>query len=355
MNNQLLPQALKSQAELVAAGETLKTFRLAMAASGEYTQFHGGTVALGLAAIVTVVNRVNQVYEVDLSVSLQLVGNNDEIVYTDITTDPYDNSGNDIDTNQSVLDNIIGSQNYDVGHVVNTGAGGLAALGSVCTSFKAQGITGTNQPTGDPFMIDYVAHELGHQFAGQHSFNGSVASCANRSSNDAYEPGSGATIMAYAGICGEQNLQNNSDAMFHAHSVAQMRSFIANTSCGTSSDLNNSAPVVQAGNDVTIPISTAFKLTGSATDSDNDNLLYAWEQLDLGAPSTSAQTMVDDGSRPLFRSWLPVSEPTRYFPRLSNVLSQTTVIGETYPTTTRVLNFRLSANFSWRCSSTSLF
>ncbi|MFC3030924.1 tandem-95 repeat protein [Pseudoalteromonas fenneropenaei] len=325
------------------AGETLKTYRIAVAAAGEYTAFHGGTKELAQAAIVTAINRINEVYQRDLSVQLQLVANNDAVIFTDAATDPYANTDDDLDTNQSVMENNIGTANYDIGHVFNTGGGGVAYLGVVCdNNYKWGGMTGSSSPTADPFVIDYVAHEIGHQFAGQHSFNGTAGACSTRSANDAYEPGSGSTIMAYAGICGNENLQANSDAFFHAHSLEQMRNFIANTAiCGTTTALNNTAPVVNAGSDYTIPANTAFKLTGSATDAENDVLSYSWEQFDLGTASNSKATMVDDGSRPIFRAWQPSNEAVRYLPRLASVLSGSLVTGEAYPTTTRSLTFRL--------------
>jgi hypothetical protein len=324
------------------AGETQKIYRIAVAATGEYTEFHGGTKELAQAAIVTLINRVNEVYEVDLSVSLVLVSNNDAVVYVDAATDPFDNSTNDIDTNTTVMAENIGDDNFDVGHVVNTAGGGLAGLGVVCSSSKAAGVTGRADPVNDPFAIDYVAHEIGHQFGGEHPYNGQAGACTTASNSDAYEPGSGSTIMAYAGICGEQNLQNNSDAYFHVHSLDQMRAFIDTATCSSNSELNNQSPVASAGADHTIPGATPFKLTGSATDTDGDALSYVWEQFDLGTRSSSRVEMVDDGSRPLFRSWMPTASPVRYLPRLADVIEKTTVIGETYAMTDRTMNFRLT-------------
>lgn len=342
-DNVILPtytDNLQQLSSSTAINDTLKTYRIAVAAAGEFTAFHGGTKELGLAAIVTIINRVNQVYKSDFGVRLELVGNNDSVVYTDANTDPYANDDTDLDSNESVMNNNIGSDNYDIGHVMNTGGGGIAYLGVVCGNFKWGGMTGSGNPINDAFSIDYVAHEIGHQFGGQHTFNGLAGSCGTRSSNDAYEPGSGSTIMGYAGICSDQNLQNNSDAFFHAHSVAQINQYIAQSgSCATSTPLNNTAPVVNAGNDFTIPANTPFVLSGQATDS--DSLTYSWEQLDLGTESNSAAEMVDDGSRPLFRSWLPTSSPTRYLPQLSDVLNASQTIGETMAVTNRSLNFRL--------------
>lgn len=323
----------------------VKTYRLAIAAAGEYTAFHGGTKGTALAAIVTAVNRLNEIYLNELGVKFELVANNDQVIFDNASTDPFANTDADIDSNRAVMDNTIGNANYDVGHVFNTGGGGLAYLGVICNdSAKWAGMTGSSSPIADPFVIDYVAHELGHQFGAEHTFNGTTDACSNRASDSAFEPGSGSTIMAYAGICAEENLQRNSDAFFHSHSLEQMNTYLNQSGqCAKVDNTSNQAPVVNAGKDYAIPANTPFKLTGSATDPENNTLSYSWEQIDLGTPSSSQATMVDDGSRPIFRTWLPTSQPTRYLPRLNDVLLNKLTIGESYPTTNRNLNFKLVA------------
>ena len=333
-----------------ATGDTLRTYRLAVSAAAEYTEFHGGTVETGLAAVNAMVNRVNQVYLVDLAVQFELVDGNDSLIFTDAEVDPFNNDTDDIDLNADVIDEAIGAENYDIGHIVNTAGGGLAGLGVVCTSRKASGVTGSPFPTNDAFYIDYVAHEIGHQFGGNHTFNGTDGSCGgNRNSSTAWEPGSGSTIMGYANICSGQNIQEASDAIFHIGSIEEIRDFIDTGSggtCGTTSNLNNTQPTVDAGSDYTIPANTPFTLTGSGSDPDGDTLTYIWEQLDTGTSTSSRETMVDNGNRPLFRSFTPQTDSSRTFPQLSDVLAGTTTIGETYPTTSRDLNFRLTVRDS---------
>ncbi|PWK54345.1 reprolysin-like metallopeptidase [Pleionea mediterranea] len=328
-------------------GEELRTYRLAVSAAAEFTQFHGGTVESGLAAVVTTINRVNEIYEKDLAIFLMLSENNDQVIFTDTASDPFNNNTSDINLNRDVLDTNIGSSNYDIGHVVNTGGGGLAGLGVVCGNRRASGVTGLSNPTTDIFYIDYVAHEIGHQFGANHTFNGGAGSCgSNRSSGAAYEPGSASTIMGYAGICGDQNLQNSSDAFFHSHSIEEIRNYISNSngaSCGTNSSLSNNVPTVNAGADITIPASTPFSLTAEAIDTDgNNSLTYSWEQLDLGPQTFSRSEMIDDGERPLFRSYTPSSNATRYFPQLSRVLNDTSSFDEVLPTTDRNMDFRIT-------------
>ena len=328
----------------------LRNYRLAVACTGEYAAFHGGTTAGALAAIVTTINRVNGVYERDLSVTMTLVANNNSIIFTDGTTDPFnnDNTGVLINQSQSVINSTIGSGNYDVGHTFSTGAGGLAGLGVTCiNSQKASGVTGIAQPVGDSYDIDYVAHELGHQFGAPHTFNGTVGSCSggNRSAANAYEPGSGSTIMAYAGICGSDNVQIGSDDYFHQNSINRMWSHITSTgACPVNrTATGNTEPVANAGANYTIPQGTPYKLDGSGS-SDVDGLAtltYTWEQYDLGAAGLPTETST---TGPLVRSFEGTANPVRYVPRLSDVVSNggTSTTWEKLAMVSRNINYQLT-------------
>ncbi|WP_429171781.1 reprolysin-like metallopeptidase [Aeromonas rivipollensis] len=344
-------QAKALARQVLVDGNERKRYVIAISAAGEYTQYHGGTVEAGLGAIATLLNRVNEVYQRDVAAEFQLASGNDTIIFTDTATDPFNNDDGDIDANVTVQQNAqtqagtkLGA--FDIGHVVNTGGGGLAGLGVLCTAEKSAGMTGSPNPVGDAFFIDYVAHEIGHQFGADHTFNGTTGSCGggNREASQAWEPGSGSSIMAYAGICGEENLQANSLPYFHSKSIEQMRAHMATVaSCGSSQSLTNNAPQVAAGNDYVIPANTPFVLKGAGADLDQDPLSYTWEQIDLGTESFSVASMVDDGSRPLFRFVAPTALPERTLPSLPSLLSNTLAKGEAWPATNRALNFRLTA------------
>jgi predicted Zn-dependent protease len=356
----LLPDRQQEQPvlaqKLVTTGDTVRTYKLAISTTGEYTQKLGGTTENVLAELMNLVNRINQVLLIDLALQFELI-DNQNIIFFDANSDPYTNSdiATDIEENQDVVDQAIGIQNYDIGHLLGTNGGGLAYVGVVCNSqFKAQGYTGLSNPQGERFYIDLVTHELGHQLGAGHSFNATSSdSCAEgqRNNSSAYEPGSGSTIMSYAGICGSQNLQNDSDPYFHSISIQNIRDYVDGFSgqlCGVEAVIDNAIPQIQlTQNTYTIPADTPFVLSGSATDTDNDLLTFTWEQFDnggtLGATSNLTEMNSDNGNNPLFRSFSPIEISRRYFPQLNDVLTGQTRLGETYATTDRDLRFRLTA------------
>ncbi len=336
---------------------SMRLYRLAVAATAEYVDAVGGTKAAALSEIVKTINRVNEIYQRDLGVKLELVANNDRIIF-DVGTnaDPYSDPAFGLeallDENQKTLDARIGSDNYDIGHVFSTGGGGIASVGSVCSNgYKAQGATGLigGAGAGDQFYIDYVAHEMGHQFGADHTFNGTTDSCSgtNRNPATAFEPGSGSSIMAYAGLCGAENVQSNSDAVFHAGSLSQINQFTTSGGgevCGSLQSItnNSSQPVVTAGSDYTIPTQTPFVLTATATDADGDTLFYTWDEMDAGVPTDSQSFGEDLGTNSLFRSYLPRQEAIRHFPALGTTLVNIYDYSEVLACNSRDINFRLA-------------
>ncbi|MBL7755365.1 MAG: T9SS type A sorting domain-containing protein [Chitinophagaceae bacterium] len=340
LNDQPLPQNANK-----TNGTDKRTYRLALACTVEYSAAVGGatpTKASVLSAMTTSMNRVNGVFERDFAMHANLVGKNDTLIFIG-TTDPYTNNNGSVmlGQNQTTVDARILSANYDFGHVFSTGGGGIASLGSVCSSgSKAQGVTGSSNPVGDPFDIDYVAHEMGHQFGGSHTFNSVTGSCSgNRSSTSAYEIGSATTIMGYAGICGTDDIQPHSDDYYHIRSLEQM----TNTSvigCASVVASNNQIPTLNPiSATYPIPYRTSFELTASGTDADGDPMTYCWEEWDRGGSGNAwnAKTTL----APIFRSFLPVASATRTFPTLKYLVQNSeSYKGELLPDTNRTLKFR---------------
>ena len=336
----------------------LRTFRLALVCSAEYAQFHLGADQQNipdtaadevkkeavLSAMNTSMTRINGILEKDLSIKLVLVNDNNKIIFLDTVTDGITegNANSMIAEVQTICDSNIGDLNYDIGHIFSTGGSGLAGLGVVClTGRKARGVTGIGSPVGDPYDVDYVAHEMGHQFGATHTQNNDC----NRTDSTAVEPGSGSTIMGYAGICSPNvvsigSATGNSDDYFHTVSIAQMWFAIeTSANCALLTDTNNEAPIADAGLDYSIPKSTPFKLKGTATDEDGmSGLTYNWEQLDNEAavmPPEDTNTL-----GPMFRSLPSKIVPVRFMPDIATVmLGSTSTTWEVVPSVARELNF----------------
>jgi hypothetical protein len=332
----------------VANGDLLRTYEVAIAATGEYTAQNGGTVSGGLAAIGVAVNRFNEVMGVDWSVTLQLVPNNDLIVYTDPLTDPYTNGDIEamINENQSNLDAVIGNANYDFGHVFGTApGGGRASTGSVCVSpLKGKAVTTWSYTYRERF-IRIAAHEMGHQFGAHHTFNGDEGACLNnRVAISAYEPGSGSTLMGYGEeLCGDQTLQDMIDFYYHVRTYGQVIANITSgnaSSCPTVTPTGNTPPVALVEtNGYFIPLDTPFQMNGSGTDADGDSLTYCWEEYDLGP---AGHPDYPEGTAPIFRSRGPTAVSSRILPRLNRVLNNDHRIGELLPTYQRRIRWRLT-------------
>ncbi|WP_284650779.1 zinc-dependent metalloprotease [Flavobacterium terrisoli] len=348
--------------------QVYRTMRLALSCTAEYTTYFGGTVAGALAGMNATMTRCNGVFERDLAVKLLIIANNDLVIFTNATTDPYSAASvgtNPANTNnangwniqlQNTLTNTVGIGNgaYDIGHLFGASGGGgnAGCIGCVCvdddaanTLDKNKGSAYTspsnNAPEGDTFDIDYVAHEMGHQMGANHTFTWTAE---NNTVN--VEPGSGSTIMAYAGVASPANLnvQPNSDDYFTYRSINQIQVNLGTKTCPVSTSLvtTNPRPTVLASGNFSIPIGTAFKLTGSGTGTAGEVLTYCWEQNNdatvVGPVDCLPSPTKTDG--PNFRSFLPSLSPVRYMPQFSDVLNgNLTTTWETVSTVARSLNF----------------
>lgn len=336
-----------------ANDSTLRTYRLAVVCTGEYSQYHLNNQGIDpnanneekkeavLSAINTSMTRVNGIFERDVALTMVLINNNTEIIFLDPATDNLTN--NDpfqlIDETQIICDDVIGSPNYDIGHVFSTEGGGIGYLESPCVEgLKAHGVTGINDPIGDVFNIDYVSHEMGHQFGANHPQNNN---CSRTSVS--IETGSGSSIMGYAGICAP-NVQDNSDDYFNGISIVEMWNNISagpSSNCPMLSSTDNQAPTITSIDDFIVPIDTPFVLKGNASDPEGNEITYCWEQMD--ATPAPMPPSSNSASGPLFRTLDPTVDSDRYMPTLNTIISGN--LGSTWeqlPSVSRSMSFRLT-------------
>ncbi|MGE8553306.1 MAG: reprolysin-like metallopeptidase [Chryseobacterium jejuense] len=367
----VLESAQKGASNVITAKNAddavLRTFRLALSCTGEYAAYFGGTKADALAAMNNTLTRVNGIFENDFAARMVLIPNNDTIVYTDANNDPFSVSWQMNKWNFELMNDLsskIGNANFDIGHLFGaTGGGGNAGcIGCLCSddmstyvyqgttypeNYKGSGYTSPSNgiPAGDTFDIDFVAHEMGHQFGGNHTWSNST-----QVGLQPVEPGSGSTIMGYAGIT-PYDVQKHSDPFFHARSIEQITNNIKTKTCSVNTPTGNTIPTANAGADYTIPKGTPFVLTGSGTDADGDSLTYIWEQMDHGTSSQTGSNSAATPTKtagPTFRSWVPTVSPIRYFPQMATVLKgETETMGEeinveALSSVSRDLNFRLT-------------
>ena len=361
-----------------------KTMRLALSCTAEYANYFGATSSANQALVETAMNntmtRVNGVMEKDLAVHLNMIDNSN-VIYYNASTDPYDPSstGAGGTWNAQLMNTLhaasynadgTGDSAFDIGHLVGKdgGGGNAGCIGCVCSNTLSTGGNATNSykgcgftspgidgitglqgpPSGDTFDIDYVIHEMGHQLGANHTFTDSYEGTVAQ-----VEPGSASTIMGYAGIT-SYDVQKHSDAIYAYVNIKQIQTNLGTKTCPVSTVMTNNTPVVNAGLDYTIPVGTAFMLTGTATDADaSDVLTYLWEQNDKGTSTTvnaSSEVLQTKTAGPNFRTFKPSTNLFRYFPQMAKILSGTIAVTtagltnwESVSSVARTLNFTFTA------------
>lgn len=333
----------------------LRDYRLALCVTGEFSAAcitaDDTTDALKTARVLsyltTDLNRANGIYERDFGVTMHFVDNEDTLIFLNKNTDPWNGVSTWNSKTQQTCDSRIGNANYDIGHLIawvaNTGQnnGNAGCIGCVCkTGSKGSGFSAHTDVVGDPLVVDYWTHEMGHQFGANHTFTFS-----NEGTGANMEPGSASTIMGYAGITGSTDVQPHSDDYFHAYSIKQITQYIkSKTTCGVATSANDNVPTANAGANYTIPKSTPFELTATGTDADAaDVLTYDWEQFDVFKAGSNTFPSATSTTGPVFRSVLYSTSPVRTFPALSSILDGTNKNEwEVLPSVSRALNFRLT-------------
>ncbi len=337
-NDDDLARSLRAPGEIIS----LRRYRMAIACTGEWGNFQGGAEE-ALELMVETLDKANLTYENELSIMYMLIDNNDLLVQTDGSTDPYENAnsgGSLIGQNTSIVNALVGANTYDIGHIFArcTDVGGIASLSSLCAGNKASGGTcyfGTNASNG---VLGTFMHEVGHQMSANHTMN----NCnGNENPGTSYEVGSGSTLMSYSGLCGSLNTGNDF-VRYHSSSLQEIFNHTrngGNGDCGVKEDIGNHAPDVLLSyeDDFYIPISTPFSLTGDAADTDGDFMTYTWEQYDLGPIYIPGSPV---GNVPIFETVPITSSKTRYFPKVQTVLTNSFDNFELLPAYDRDLSFR---------------
>jgi subtilisin-like proprotein convertase family protein len=350
------PKTINTDGEVVSeinrttASTTANIYEYVMAltCTGEYAAQKGGTVEAVLSSFVTAINLANATFENEVGVRIRLIENQELLVYLNAGTDPFINA----DEGGELLSQVQGAitsagfptSSYDMGHVFTsscTDVGGVVG-GQVCTAGKDRGVTCHYSNNIASIIRRVFTHEVAHQFATAHSWSNCPNSLGQLASGSAFEPGSGTTIMSYAGSCGNQNVAFDNDDYYHGHSIEQFTEYTRQgnaAACATVIPTDNTEPKITLNytDGFYIPISTPFELDAAVVDAEEDPVTYCWEQMNLGPLSDLGAPF---GNAPIFRSYPPTTASNRVLPRLVDLLSNNSTITEILPTYSRDIAFR---------------
>lgn len=346
----------------LATANEIKVYRIAIATTGEVGQLVG-SVAMTSEAIDVWLGQVNEIFIRDLGIKFELIPQNDTLIHTNPSTDPFTEGANKfvlVKEAHDFITSTIGPANFDIGHTLGYGAteigGGVGFQGVCDQNLKAMGITGILPYPYPGFHklplewsdVSLLAHEIAHQFGADHTFAGALGDCAFEfSPNSAVEPGAGSTIMSYGinGSCDDDEfvaIGKQSPQYFHAKSIEQIGNYSAAMgACYTLQANSNEAPQVFSFSKITIPSETPFILKGNGVDRDGDLVKHNWETVDI--VSQSELNVPDNGEVPLFRSIPPTYSPYRYLPSATTIPDSRSPLGERLPSQSRVMKWRYSA------------
>jgi hypothetical protein len=326
----------------ISSNDSLSVFRLALSATGEFTDFYGGDIAKVLSVMLKMVNLVNAVFERDLGVRFVLIDRSDDLIFQFANADPF-TKGNESSENQQLLDRIIGDVNYDIGHVL----GGLQTvsigkIGSVCQKGeKGRGVSTALVPDGISFIFDYFSHELAHQLGGNHTFN-SVICNAQRNPLTAWEPGSGMSILGYPGLCKSDNLGLHVLPRFHSGSVEEISNLLMSMAyqfCGVKVSRSNRKVSTLDIENTYLPRNTPFLLHPLTSDSTS---WFSWESIDIGVPMSLNSI---SGNSPNIKMTELKSNTFRSFPGMDSLVKMVNEPGVILADYERDMSLRLVRRF----------
>ncbi len=339
----------------------LRIYDFALAATGEYSQNHGGTTESVLSSLVLATDVLNSVLERDAAIRVVLVEHNDLIIFLNPDTDFYVNANNGgalLGQNPGVLDQVIGANNYGWGHVFTASCNDVGGVvgGAICSPSKGAGVTCHFSNNVAVITMQIGAHEMAHQLTGGHTFSSCPGSEGQLNLSTAFEPGSGSTLLSYSGSCGDQNIAFNSDPYYNGGNIGQFFQFTRQGTGGTCTTIEvteNHEPelVIPYQNGFYVPKSTPFELNATATDEDGDELTYNWEQINTGTAPLGMPFL----ESPLFRSWPPTTSSNRVLPRLPVLLNNGFEVVEILPDYSRNITFRCTVRDNYPGAGGVLF
>lgn len=316
-NRNEFPECVGEAQPCYTIGDTLVTYRFAGILTAEANnEIADGTVPGGMTWMNALVNQINLLWVRELGFRLELVQNNDTLVYTDVNPTPSEFTAYDMYVELPlVLDHItemIGPGGYDTpaslltweyGAVFNVGYGGGLAY--------VPGSTSANIPSYDIFN-----HEIGHNLGSSH----------NCSTENGWRSTIGGTIMCWRG----NTLSGSGGDQYSSHTIDIAIKYQKEMFWSSGYDYQRGWTRVATGNTpptVSVPVDgfnipkeTPFVLEGNADNEFADITTFSWEQNDISNIAFESPNFPGD-TGPLFCSADGTLDGyRRYFPNIACLL-----------------------------------